>query len=631
MCGITGLFGSFDKDSLFVQLQAMTQSLKHRGPDGEGYWLDKNIGFGHRRLAVVDLSEAGHQPMTSSCGRYVLSYNGETYSNQELKPILEAKGIILRGYSDTEVILESCATLGLFQTLKQLIGMFAFSLWDKKEQTLYLTRDRLGIKPLYWGFYEKGIAFASELKALRTLQNMAFEVNLDALFCYLRYGYIPTPLTIYKNIQKLKPATVLTFKKGEDPTFSSYWDLKTIAEEGQKNLIIDKEEALFELETLLKDAIARRMIADVPLGAFLSGGIDSSLVVALMQAQSRKPIKTFSIGFHEKEYNEALHAQAVAHHLKTDHTELYVCEEEAQQVIPLLPSMYDEPFADSSQIPTYLVSKLAREHVTVSLSGDGGDELFSGYNRYTLGQSVWDSLQRVPLPQVVGHLIQRIPVSSWNKIGWLLRNPHRFGERAHKLAQLMLSETPSDFYKFLISQWPNPSLLMPDIQEPNLDQYDFSELSHGDMIERMQLVDTMSYLPDDILTKVDRASMYVSLESRVPLLDHRLVSLSWRLPKELKRQGTTGKWCLRQILYRYVPKNILDRPKMGFGIPLDKWIRSSLKDWAYSLLNEKSLSGYFDPKPILQAFDQHQKGFSNHQYALWVVLMFQAWREKWGF
>ncbi len=633
MCGIAGFITSsgFSKDDLENRVNLMNRTMIYRGPDDEGAWVDEKSGIAlaQGRLSIQDLSEAGHQPMHSSNDRWVIVYNGETYSNKELMPQLESKGIKFRGHSDTEVMLEAFDAWGVEKAVKQFIGMFAFALWDKKEKVLYLVRDRLGIKPLYW-FYDKGtLAFASELKALRAYPDFAYPMDQHALAAYLRYGYVPAPYSIHKNVHKLLPGTILSFKQGEQPKIHTYWSLKNVIQDGRKQT---NEGSIEELHDLLKDAVKRRMIADVPYGAFLSGGIDSSLVVALMQAQSTKPVKTFTIGFTEHDFNEAPHAKAIAQHLGTEHTELYITPTEAQNVIPKLPSMYDEPFADVSQIPTFLVSQLARQHVTVALSGDGGDELFAGYNRYVLGEKLWKQCQRLPVRKTIGHVLSHIPRGVWKTLEVLL--PKRYkslrpADRIARITHMLKSKTPQDLYLCLISQWLDPNALLKAKLEPELSAYKESVFLPN-FVEKMQYIDAMTYLPDDILVKVDRASMAVSLEARVPLLDHRVVAWAWQQPLASKIHDHQGKLQLREILKKYVPTELFERPKMGFGVPIDSWLRGDLRDWAEDLLDGNSLGEIVDIQPIHQAWDDHVKGRANHQYPLWTILMLQAWRREWN-
>ena len=610
MCGIVGFTTqkSLSADTLRSDIQTMNQTLAHRGPDSDDLWLDAEAGIalGHRRLAIVDLSPAGRQPMVSQCGRWVMCYNGETYSQAELKPILSRHNIPLRGHSDTEVMLESCALLGVHKALEHFIGMFAFALWDRHDRVLYLVRDRLGIKPLYWTHQSQTLFFASELKALTAHKDIATTTDRKAVTSYLNHGYIPAPRSIYENIYKLPQGHILTYRPGAEPVIEPYWTLESVIKAGKKDL--SPEQAVEDLHELLKDTVGRRLMADVPLGAFLSGGIDSSLVVSLMQSQSTQPVKTFTIGFDQKKYNEADHARAIAQHLGTDHTELFVTTRQAQAVIPKLPTLYDEPFADASQIPTFLVAELARQHVTVALSGDGGDESFGGYNRHAFGKKIQPWL---PLIQRLGSLLPK-------------NCPLPFMKQGEKIANILKSKTQKQLYDVLLSQWPDPSLLVSGIQTYDDNLWPQDALM-PDLVDKMRYMDTMRYLADDVLVKVDRATMGVSLEARVPLLDHRVVTWAWQQPYTFY-QGKT-KWLLRQILKKYVPENLFERPKMGFSVPIGDWLRGDLNEWANALLSETSLKETFEPKLILQAWQNHQKGQSSHSQQLWNILMFQAWQQ----
>lgn len=638
MCGIAGLLDlkrQFGPDALRRVAGRMAASLSHRGPDDQGTWVDAEAGvaFGHTRLAIIDLSPAGAQPMVSSCGRFVLCYNGEVYNTPELRAELEAAGRKFRGHSDTEVMVEGFAVWGVRQTVERLIGMFAFAAWDRSTRTLTLARDRLGIKPLYWGYANGCLVFASELKTLKTMPGWQGEIDRDALAAFLRYGYVPTPMSIYRGINKLAPGTLLECREGGEVEQTTYWSLSEVAARGQASLLdVPDAEAVAMLEPLLADAVRRRMVADVPLGMFLSGGIDSSTVAALMQASSARPIRTFSIGFHEPAYDEAVQARKVAAHLGTEHTEFYVTAAEAQAVIPKLQDIYDEPFADSSQIPTYLVSEMTRRHVTVALSGDGGDEVFAGYNRYGQGLAVAKLIRTLPRPvrQAMAGAMTAVAPGAWDYAFLMVpgrMRPRLVGEKIHKLAGVLL-EDAAGFHRRLATQWSETSSLVAGAAEPEESHYASAVRERfSDDVAWMQYLDTLTYLPDDILTKVDRASMAVSLEVRVPLLDHRVVELSWRLPQRFKLRGGVGKWILRQIAYKYVPKRLLERPKMGFAIPIDQWLRGPLKDWAQDLLNPAALrhEGLLSPEPIVRAWAEHQAGVRNTQYFLWNILMFETW------
>lgn len=649
MCGITGYLGHGPWEAATEAssiLKVMAQAIAARGPDDFGEWSDTaaGIGFGHRRLAIVDVSPAGHQPMASASGRFVLAYNGEIYNHMDLRAQLKEVGRApsWRGHSDTETLLAAIETWGVEEALKRSIGMFALGLWDREQRTLSLARDRLGEKPLYYGWQGQGDAavllFGSELKALRAHPAFQAGIRRDALALFLRHNYIPAPYTIYEGIQKLPPGTVLTLSLQEkEGRFRTYWSLPDVAVAGLANPMQGSpEEVVGELETLLRSAVSQQMVADVPLGAFLSGGIDSSTVVALMQAQSSRPVRTFTIGFNEKGYNEAVHAKAVASHLGTDHTELYVTPQQAMNVIPRLPAIYDEPFADSSQIPTFLVSQLARQHVTVSLSGDAGDELFSGYTRYLVASGLWNKISAVPAPlrRLAARGITAVSPHTWNKLtGWLpsSRAGSLWGDKLHKGARVLDNQSIDGLYLGLVSQWTDPASVVVNGQEPDTLLTGLSPAMPGlDPVERMMALDLVTYLPDDILAKVDRAAMSMSLETRVPFLDHRVVEFAWRMPMHMKQHQGVGKWALRQVLYRHVPQALIDRPKMGFGIPIDSWLRGPLKEWAEELLIESRLrsEGFFHPETIRQKWAEHLSGQRNWAYQLWVILMFQAWLEE---
>lgn len=643
MCGITG-FLSLNFDDLNQQhLTSMTDTMQHRGPDDAGVWLDPHtgIGLGQRRLAIVDLSPAGHQPMHAADGRYVIAFNGEIYNHQKLRHELDKANLAphWRGHSDTETLLAAFAAWGIEATLQRCIGMFAIALWDKHTQTLHLMRDRIGEKPLYYGWQGDTFLFGSELKAIRVHPAFQENIDRDALCLYMRHSYIPAPYSIYQGIHKLPAGTWLQVSRVQrEPQIKTYWSAVEMSRQSKANPFDGSaEDAVNALEALLKDAVGQQMMADVPLGAFLSGGVDSSTVVALMQAQASRPIKTFTIGFHEELYNEATHAKAVAQHLGTEHTELYVTPEECMQVIPRLPTLYDEPFADSSQIPTFLVSQLARQHVTVSLSGDAGDELFAGYNRYQLTASTWGKLSSIPRPirQLAADAITAISPNHWNQLAGkaksiipALEKWANVGDKLHKGAGVMASPSLNHLYLGMVSTWQHPDeLVIGGTEPPTSLTEQLPDLSHLNIIERMMLLDLLTYLPDDILCKVDRAAMGVSLESRVPFLDHRVVEFAWQLPLEYKLRAGQTKWVLRQVLYRHVPQALIERPKKGFGIPIDSWLRGALRDWAEGLLDESRLrqDGYFNPAPIRQKWREHLSGQRNWQYQLWNILMFQAW------
>lgn len=654
MCGISGYIDlsiRSSNDDLQSTVIKMGAALRHRGPDDSGVWVNSDAGIAliHRRLSILDLSSDGHQPMRSDDGRFVIVFNGEIYNFIELRKKLQPLGHRFRGQSDTEILLAGISQWGLESTLRKVTGMFAFALWDQEERTLYLARDRLGEKPLYYGGSGNVFVFASELKAIR--QHPSFKINIDpqAVSLYFRHSYVPDPLTIYEGVFKMLPGTWLKVVAGSHPGYmptpQSYWSVREIVASGQSCLFTGSSgEATDRLEGLLKKSVAMQMVADVPLGAFLSGGIDSSLVVALMQTQTNRPVKTFTIGFSEASYNEAKHAKAVAKHLGTDHTEHYVTPTEAMAVIPLLPEIYDEPFADSSQIPTYLVSKLAKAKVTVSLSGDGGDELFGGYTRYKEASRLWSRISSVPGP-LMGLLARGIRAFSpphWDKLVSVVPGlaqskffRGRAGDRLHKLADLFSLPGPDALYLQMLTHYWEEAIVSSNAETTDLLQLNPGTPAHASGLEfahRMMLLDCHAYLPGDILAKVDRAAMSVSLETRVPLLDHRVVEFAWRLPLALKQREGQGKWILRQVLDRYVPRKLIERPKMGFGVPIGEWMRGPLREWVESLLSTEELnrSGLINASVVRKKWREHLEGGRNWQYHLWDVLMFQSWLTRWG-
>jgi asparagine synthase (glutamine-hydrolysing) len=620
----------------------MAATLVHRGPDDEGVWVDPaaGIALAFRRLAILDLSPTGHQPMHSADGRFSVVFNGEIYNFADLRNELAASGAQFRGHSDTEVLLAAASRWGPEAALFRLWGMFAIALWDHRECALMIARDRLGKKPLYYGEFGRTWIFGSELKAMQAHPDCERRVDRGALSAFLRLGYVPAPHSIFRRISKLAPGTVAWLRPGEEARPRRYWDAGEVARGGLASRVsMSAREAVDESERLLRDAVGRRMVADVPLGAFLSGGVDSSAVVALMQAQSATPVRTFTIGFDEEGYDEAKAARAVAQHLATAHTELYVTADQARDVIPRLPVIYDEPFADSSQIPTCLVSALARRSVTVALSGDGGDEVFAGYTRYAWAQSIWSRLEHVPrlLRRPLAAAIGAVPPQAYDGAYRLLagllpdewRQAHA-GDKLHKLAALLSAGSADALYLGLVSTWFDPAAVTGTRErESRLGDVRLTE-GVPSLLERMMLWDLATYLPDDILTKVDRASMAVSLEARSPLLDHRLVEWSWRLPAEFKQRDGVSKWVLRQVLYRYVPSELVERPKMGFGVPIGVWLRGPLREWAEALLDERRLAseGYFDPRVVRRVWRNHLRGTRNEQYRLWAVLTFQSWLES---
>jgi asparagine synthase (glutamine-hydrolysing) len=645
MCGIAGYLEVDHQTTAAGHQQVieeMTASIQHRGPDSGDVWLDaaQGVAFGHRRLAIVDLSPLGRQPMHSHNGRWVISFNGEVYNFAVLRHELELLGHSFRGTSDTEVMLAAIDQWGLEAAVRRFNGMFAFALWDRQNHQLHLVRDRLGIKPVYYGWARRNFVFGSELKALRAHPAFHAEIDRDALALYLRHNYIPAPHTIYQGIHKLLPGHILTLSQGADLQITAYWSALEAAQAGINQPFTGSEaDALDQLRETLRDAVRLRMIADVPLGAFLSGGIDSSLVVALMQSQSQTPVKTFTIGFDDKQHDEAPYARAVAQHLQTEHHELYVSEQDALAVIPRLPALYDEPFSDSSQIPTFLISAMTRQHVTVSLSGDGGDELFAGYPRYADTVRAWQTTQRYPglAKNLISGSLRLLSEAQWTQLFKSMKpllpatvRKDLFGERLHSLAANLTFNDPQAMYHYRSSHWKHPERLIVKGREPATVRTDPDQwLQHAEFMAWMLAVDSMTYLVDDILVKVDRASMGVGLEARVPLLDYRVYELAWRLPLSMKIKQEQGKWPLRQLLYEFVPPELIERPKMGFGIPIHKWLRHDLRDWAESLLDPQRLrdEGYLQPEPIRQKWQELQDDNREWGYYLWDILMFQAWLE----
>ncbi len=649
MCGIVGFLtaGMSKNASSQVYVTAMAESIKSRGPDDSGVWTDdeRGIALGHRRLSIVDLSPAGHQPMESRSGRYLMVYNGEIYNHMECRAALTAAGETFswRGHSDTESLLAGFEVWGIQSTIERCIGMFAFAVWDRQTRTLTLGRDRLGEKPLYYGWQGMGslstFLFGSELKALKAYPTFDAGIDRDALCLLMRHSYIPAPYSIYQGINKLEPGCLLSVSLAQpEPKIVRYWSAASVAVYScDASFTGSPGQAVDRLEELLKSAVQLQMAADVPLGAFLSGGIDSSTVVALMQTQASRPVKTFTIGFNEKGYNEAAHAKAIAVYLGTDHTELYVSPQQALNVIPQLPSLYCEPFSDSSQIPTFLVSQLARQQVTVSLSGDAGDELFCGYNRYLLADKLWKKLSVLPTSsrRLVARGLTVLSPYQWDSLlspiqGCFPKSLQQvnWGGKLHKAAGVLAAGSVNELYLGLVSHWDDPaSVVIGGNEPPTLLAGNAPALDGLDDIQRMMALDTLTYLPDDILVKVDRAGMGVSLEGRVPFLDHRVVEFAWSLPQNMKLRDGMGKWVLRQVLYRHVPKELIERPKMGFGVPIGDWLRGPLRDWAENLLDEARLrrEGYFQPAPIRQKWAEHLSNTRNWQYHLWDVLMFQAW------
>lgn len=631
MCGIAGIVFESSRDRL-NDIEAMTLALQLRGPDDHGTWMNRNsgVGLGFQRLSIIDLSQAGHQPMQSNSNRFVIVFNGEIYNFKEIAAELLHHGWVFRGHSDTEVLLASIETWGLEKSLEKFNGMFAFALWDNQDEILYLARDRFGEKPLYWGWSGNSLIFASELKALKQYRSITLEIDRRSLNLFMRYSYIPAPYTIYKNIEKVEPGHYLQINRNKKVKKTAYWSATNTANKSiRRGLKVNESESLDLLENALKKSIALRSIADVPLGTFLSGGIDSSLVTALMQANSHKPIHTFTIGFREQKFNEAPHAMAIANHLGTHHTELYVTNREAQDVIPKLPHLYDEPFADSSQIPTYLVSQLARQSVTVCLSGDGGDELFGGYNRYTWGAPLYESAHNLPsfFRNSVAHLLNgihnRFPSSVNSSV---LRKKIRKASEA-----LSAADSLPHFYKSLTSVIKNPNNLVLEGGEG----YPIKPIEEiiqrkGDSAAWMMIADVLTYLPGDILTKLDRATMGNSLEARAPFLDPDLFELAWTLAPHMKIQGKKGKIALRKVLYKYVPEHLFERSKTGFGIPIGEWLLGPLKEWAEELLSESRIKeqGYLNVHQVKEYWAEHCSKKRDRTHEIWNILMFQAWLQE---
>ena len=643
MCGLTGFWHpGANADVLAPQAQAMADCIAHRGPDDAGVWVDAEAGLAlaHRRLAILDLTPAGHQPMGSASGRFVIVFNGEIYNHLTLRHELEATGSAptWRGHADTETLLVAIERWGIEAALQRAVGMFAIALWDRQQRTLTLARDRAGEKPLYYGWQGDVFLFGSELKALRAHPAFRAGVDRGALTLLLRHNYVPAPYSIHPGIFKLPAGTWLTLRSGErgaEPR--AYWSLADVAERGIADPFTGSEtEALEGLAEVLGRAVAGQRMADVPLGALLSGGIDSSLITALMQAQSSQPVRTFTIGFAEHSYDEARYARAVAGHLGTQHTELRLSARDALALIPKLPAMYDEPFADSSQLPTHLVMQMARRHVTVALSGDAGDEFFGGYNRYFLGPAAWRRIGWMPmgLRRMLGAGMTALPAPAWNALAGLLTRRlavAQLGDKAHKLGlRLRRVRSIDDLYVSLVTEWSDAAgMVVDDRVPPNLLDARERWPRLPDPVARMMALDAMTYLPDDILVKVDRAAMAVSLETRAPFLDRDVMAFAWRLPMAMKLRDGKGKWILRRLLDRYVPRELIERPKMGFGIPLDDWLRGPLREWAGALLAGDRLrrEGYLHPPVITRTWQAHLRGDGRYGYRLWSVLMFQAWLE----
>ena len=644
-----GIAGYFSKNRLCDDpekyLTNMGDVIEHRGPDSSGIWhLERkySVGFVHRRLSVLDLSEAGHQPMVSKSGRYVISYNGEIYNHLELRELIDEETNSRKewaGHSDTETLLACIEVFGIRKTLELMVGMFAFSLWDCKHDRLILARDRLGEKPLYYGLKNNTLLFGSDLRSLKQHPDFQGEINRNAIALLLRYGYIPAPSSIYTGFYKLLPGNYIVFNSPNSVTSPEcYWNVDSIMNNvNVDNFSLDYKSAVDKLDLLLRGAVRGQMASDVPIGAFLSGGIDSTTIVALAQSQSKEPIKTFTVGFNEELYNEARYAKQVAKYLGTDHTELYMSAEGALDAIKKIPYMYTEPFADPSQIPTFLVSNMIRDHVTVGLSGDAGDEVFIGYNRYILTGRYWKKLKKIPYPVrlFISDIVRKIPPKRLNMLFLHVQKilPTKYqqaniGEKLHKAASVLRAKTPDELYRFIVSRWQKPESVVIGVgSQQTMTGYKFSDL---EIVQQMAKLDLITYLPDDILCKVDRSSMFASLESRAPFLDHRVIEFALNLPLEYKIKNGVGKYILRDVLYRYIPKKLVDRPKMGFGVPISDWLRGPLKGWADDLLDKDRLlsEGFFHPEPIHRMWREHQQGVANWQYQLWPILMFQLWLEN---
>jgi len=654
MCGIAGILETgISSESLKAKGQLMMDKLAHRGPDADGLWQSKscNLVLAHRRLSIQDLTESGQQPMHSASRRYCVVFNGEIYNFRELTVVLNQHGHSFSGHSDTEVLLAAIEEWGVVGAVKRFIGMFAFALWDKEENTLHLCRDRMGEKPLYYGWLNKAFYFCSELKAIEAVAPQGeLEIDQSALSDYLRYGYISAPHSIYNHIFKLPPGTFLSLPVREIQNVAqyspwpdtspcspqSYWSVLSTANHGLSNIISDEREALEELDQLLRSTIRRQMIADVKVGMFLSGGVDSSVVTAIAQQEASNNVQTYTIGYSEKDFDESKYAEDIARHLGTKHLTMHVTPSDALQVVPHLCTIYDEPFADSSQIPAYLVSKLAREHVTVCLSGDGGDELFAGYNRYLWTDNIWRKLSVVPRPlrRLLGKALSIPSPGTWDSVyrvaHTLSAGKHAsqrlVGLKLQKLAGFIQQDDIEHGYDYLLTYWHDPGQLLNAYTDRSKNDTEvFPETE--DFINRVMYLDQVAYLSGDNLAKVDRASMAVSLETRLPLLSHEIVDLSWRLPVSMKVKNNVSKWALRQVLYQYVPHKLIDRPKMGFSVPIDQWLRGDLKEWAHDMLGtiNSSGKGILMEKPVWQAWNEHINGLRDHSHRLWTVLMFLSW------
>lgn len=633
MCGFSGVLSPNESEFNEAKLIRMLDAIEHRGPDDSGVWTDGAVFLGHRRLSIHDLSTTGHQPMKSHSGRYVIAFNGEIYNFEEIRA--ELPKVDWRGTSDTEVMLHAIDTWGVEKALQKFNGMFAFALWDEVEKKLTLARDRFGEKPLYYGFVSGCFVFSSELTSIEAAFGESLTINRTGLEAHASYSYIQAPLTIYNETSKLKPGCFLTFRAGKLEGPYPYWSIEETIEQSKRNPITDEMEAVSMLNDALKKAVKLRMAADVPLGAFLSGGVDSSTVVALMQEQSGQPINTFSIGFNVPGYNEAEFAKEVAQHLGTNHHERYFSREDVLNTVPGIAGVFDEPFSDASQLPTLLVSKMAKEKVTVALSGDGGDELFSGYKRYTSTVELWNKLEKIPARRALSKVIKNTPTSLLNALFFFLASKAEsygrkgaIGPKMKNLAQWLAEEDIIGFYKASISHWKqNDKLFRNTIFKKNNGLYDNGQIDDLCVGEMMMYLDTINYLPGDILTKVDRTAMSVSLEGRIPLLDHNVAELAWRMPFEMKQKGDIGKWPLKQVMYKYLPKELMDRPKMGFGVPIHEWLRDELKEWCQDLLSFERLKrqGIYNPVIVNDTLTKHINGTENNAAKLWDLLMVQAW------
>jgi asparagine synthase (glutamine-hydrolysing) len=644
MCGLAGVFVSGRRNPAELErvTERMSTAIAHRGPDDSGVWVDPcgAVSLGFRRLAIVDLSAQGHQPMRSATGRFVLIFNGEVYNHRALRRDLESCGCRFRGHSDTEVILAAFEQWGIEAATRRFIGMFGMAVWDVSRRELSLIRDRLGIKPLFVYHHNGIVSFGSELKVLMAGPDFDKTLDTAALTSYLQYLYVPAPQSIFRHVAKLTPGHILTIvdPAAPMPQSSPFWSAAAAARAGQAAQFGgDDADAVDELEALLTDAVRLRMQADVPLGALLSGGIDSSTVVALMQASADRPVKTFTIGFDQAEFDEAAHARSVAEYLGTDHTDLHLTGDDALAIIPRLPDMFDEPLADPSQIPTFLVCELARREVTVALTGDGGDELFGGYNRYVQGERLIAGFERWPamLRRVSASGLTSVSPRTWNRMRDTLRPVFRtagrtrlFGEKIHKLGDVLRADSSHAMYRSLLSAWQDAEKLVVG-GAINQSEIGFDGDPQLALMERMMLADQTSYLPDDLLAKVDRASMAVSLEARVPILDHRVVEFSWRLPRRFKVRNGTGKWILRQILYKHVPRALVDREKMGFSVPLVQWLAGPLREWAGDLLLSEQSDGLLRDAVVKREWDRFLSGQSNNAAGIWAVVMFRAWQNRW--